>query len=150
MKKKWLFRLAILIVLCVLVAVVLHRGETSSAGDHKKSPASPEDDIALVRSGSPYIYSPDTRDPFFLDTSLGRTVEPRRHADTLRVSDPPRFILTGAVLDGRKKLAIVQSAAGEVFMLSERDSIRGIIIRRIYRDSVYFTYRDRGGSWAIR
>lgn len=150
MRRRWLVRLAILIVLCVLVAAVLHRGETRSAGDHKKSAASPEDDITSVRSGSPYIYSPDMRDPFFMDTSTGRTVEPRRHADTLRVSDPPRFILTGTVLDGRRKLAMVQSAAGEVFMLSERDSIRGIIIRRIYRDSVYFTYGGSGGSWTIR
>ena len=93
MKMRWPFRLAILIVLCVIVAAVLHRGETRSAGDDEKSATSPEDDSMLMRSGSRYIYSPDSRDPFLLDTSDGRKVEPRRHADTMLVSDPPRFTL---------------------------------------------------------
>lgn len=150
MKNSWIIRGALLIVLSAVASGVFYQMEKYPAADLEKLALTPNNAGEFTQSNPPYVYEADVRDPFLLTapvaTSRGHQSRPARP----QIWNPPPFGLNGTVLNESKKVAVVQAANGEVFFLSEGDSLQGIIIRKIDKDSVSFTYEGRKTSWRIR
>jgi hypothetical protein len=100
--------------------------------------------------GAPFVYQADVRDPFYFPQAP-RQRDSSRIVLPKPVWTPPPLKLTGILhgMNKRKKTAIVETATGGVFFLSEGDTVSGAKILKISANEVTYSYLKQKSQWTL-
>lgn len=97
-----------------------------------------------------YRYVADVRDPF---TLVVHNKKPHR-GKVVPVARPPwvppPYSLDGIVVNGHRRIAVVHMPGGDVSFMAEGDTLRGLKIAKIWKDSVAYSYDGKKAGWRLR
>jgi len=96
-----------------------------------------------------YIYVDDVRDPFYVARPARKDSLLKKAAFAKPAWTPPPFKLTGIMVTEKKKTATVEGSGGSVFFLQKGDTLAGMKIMKIDRDSVTYYYHKKKDKWVL-
>lgn len=138
-------------VIAVWGVVVVRVGHfvSSNPGDDESAGAALESKAAAPER---YRYAADVRDPFTFVVSEPKQSQARQKTDLhqRQVWVPPPYSLDGIVANGRRQIAVVHKPGGDVSFMAEGDTLGGLTIRKIWRDSVSYSYGGKTAGWRVR
>ena len=126
----------------------------SSGGDPEKTVSGDAGDIALSdsmivstgdKAASPY--QGRNRDPFqsWLVAAAPKPKAPR--AQTIKRSEPavppPVLRFSGILQDGEGSMAVVEGQGGSTYFVHEKDTVEGVLIMAIEKDSLVCRFQKR-------
>lgn len=151
MKNKTLQKFLLLLVVAIwgMVALRVYGTVVSGEADEAKSESS---DARAVTRRPAFVYKPDVRDPFYFAPAVHRGDS--THSRTLPlpkpVWTPPPLKLTGILQNRtRKKTAILENTTGDVFFLSEGDTLSGAKILKIGTSEVSYLFQKQKSQWIL-
>ena len=102
--------------------------------------------ISTEREG----YRDDVRDPFQYFKPITTDAKSRpSHIPSQTLFVPPPYTLTGVVIDGSKKTALLEESDGSVSFVREGDSLGAIRILRIDAKQVTYSYMNQKKIWIL-
>lgn len=150
MKNSRTLRAVLSLALIAVFAGVFYEVKDAVTVDNNR--ISPESiDTGKVSRNRPfYVYQPDAKDPFRLEMPAAKALTSQKPKVKPPAWSPPPYTLNGTVINGARRIAVVESSGGKISFLSEGESLDGLAILRIDKDSVHFSYGGQKGSWRLR
>jgi hypothetical protein len=150
MKNKRLQKFLLLLVVAIWGMVALRVYGTMASGESEGTNSGPASERSRSKR-SAFLYKADVRDPFYFAASAHRQDSTRRAPVAPKVVwMPPPVKLTGILQNkAHKKTAILENATGDVFFLSEGDTLSGAKILKIKAGEVSYLFQKQKSQWIL-
>jgi Tfp pilus assembly protein PilP len=139
-------------VLVALVAgiwgTIAYQLYTSMAEDDRDNSPSVSP-MQLSSNPVPFVYASDVRDPFRYVVARRDTTKKVSPTTPTKVWTPPALKLSGILLTGKRRTAMLEGTDGAVFFVHEGDTLRGVKLLKISDQTVGYVYQSKKDEWTI-